>query len=292
MSRFLEALHSGRALLMDGALGTELQRAGLGGGACGERWNLDHPDRVRAIHQAYRDAGADCLLTNTFQSNPTALARHGLRERLEAINEAGLKLARSVEGQPFVLGDIGPLSAPGVLPDPNELRLLVGTLLTADAILLETWSDPVPLMAVTSICGPLREMSGLPMLLSITYRRTESGIHSFSGHPPEWFALQARQVGVDALGVNCGRDLGLDEVVEIVRRYRQITDLPLFARPNAGTPVQTSDGWTYPLTPEALAARVPELLAAGVRMMGGCCGTTPAHIAACRPVVDDWNGNR
>jgi 5-methyltetrahydrofolate--homocysteine methyltransferase len=295
MSRFLEALHSGRALLMDGAMGTELRRAGHGADECGERWNLTHPDKVQAIHQAYRDAGAECLLTNTFQCNPTALARYGLRGQLEAIAEAALQLARSVEGQPFVLADVGPLVAPGeseAIADPNVLRLVVGTLLTADGILLETWSDPVALLAVATICDPLREMSGVPILLSITYRNDQGKIWSFSGHPPEWFAMQARQIGFDALGVNCGRDIGLDETIEIVRRYRQVTDLPLFARPNAGTPVKTDSGWDYPLTPAELAARVPELLAAGARMIGGCCGTTPAHIAACRPAVDDWNRKR
>src|SRR6266852_2151820 len=98
MSRFLTALHSGRVLLMDGAMGTELQRAGLRHGECGEFWNLSRPDQVRAIHQAYVDAGAECLLTNTFQSNPTALARHGHAEELELINHAAVRLARAAAG--------------------------------------------------------------------------------------------------------------------------------------------------------------------------------------------------
>src|SRR5205807_6479451 len=109
MSRFLEALHSGRVLLMDGAMGTELQRAGLKEGERGELWNLTHPDRVRAIHQAYVDAGADCLLTNTFQANPIALARHDRADDLELINQTAVKLARSVAGaNRFVVADIVP----------------------------------------------------------------------------------------------------------------------------------------------------------------------------------------
>src|SRR5437764_375049 len=111
MSRFLEALRSGRVLLMDGAMGTELQRAGLKEGECGEQWNLTHPDCVREIHQAYERAGARVFLTNTFQSNPEALARHGLETQLEAINQASLALARSVAGTDgFVLGDIGAIA--------------------------------------------------------------------------------------------------------------------------------------------------------------------------------------
>jgi len=299
MSRFLEVLHSGRVLLMDGAMGTQLQLAGLRPGECGEHWNITYPDRVRAIHQAYCDAGAQCLLTNTFQANPTALARYRVQEHLEPICEAALTHARAVQGPaPFVLADIGPLEADrstDVLDDPNVLRQVAGSLLTADALLLETFSDPVALLALPMICGPLRDMSGLPTLLSVTYERREQpqrGVWSRSGHPPEWFALQADQYGVAALGVNCGRDVGLDETLEIVRRYRQVTSLPLFARPNAGTPTLADDRWVYPLTPELLAARVPELLAAGVTMLGGCCGTTPAHIAACQPLVAAWNARR
>jgi 5-methyltetrahydrofolate--homocysteine methyltransferase len=81
----------------------------------------------------------------------------------------------------------------------------------------------------------------------------------------------------------------MDEMIEIIRRYRQVTDLPLFARPNAGTPTRAGDRWVYPHTPEQMAARLPELLEAGVNMVGGCCGTTPEHIAAFKPIIDEWN---
>jgi 5-methyltetrahydrofolate--homocysteine methyltransferase len=284
---------------MDGAMGTELQRAGLPTGESGELWNLTHPDKVRQVHEAYLAAGADCLLTNTFQSNPTALARHGAADRLEAINEAALGLARSAVGGPrFVIADIGPIApdpAQAELADPNVLRLVIGTLLTADAVLLETWSDPVAFLAVPAICGPLFEMSGLPTMLSVAYERRpggRQGLWSRSGHPPEWFALQAKTFQIAALGVNCGRDVSMDDVIEIVRRYRQVTDLPILAKPNAGTPERAGDRWVYPRTPAQMAERLPELLEAGVRLIGGCCGTTPAHIAEFRPIVERWNTQR
>src|SRR5437879_3831754 len=112
MSRFLEALHSGRVLLMDGAMGTELQRAGIGEGECYELWNLTHPEKVRAIHRSYVYAGAECLLTNTFQANRYSLAKHGLQQKLKKINEAGVGILRSVAGvKHFVIGDIGPLES-------------------------------------------------------------------------------------------------------------------------------------------------------------------------------------
>src|SRR5262249_39104490 len=103
---------------------------------------------------------------------------------------------------------------------------------------------------------------------------------------------RARAYGVDALGVNCGRDIGMGEVIEIVRRYRAVTDLPLFARPNAGTPTREDGRLVYPPTPAQMAARLPELLEAGACLGGGCCGTTPEHIKAFRPVVDEWNALR
>jgi 5-methyltetrahydrofolate--homocysteine methyltransferase len=282
-SRFLEALHSGRVLLMDGAMGTELQRAGLPSGECGESWNLTHPERVRAIHQAYVDAGADVLLTNTFQANPSVLARHGLQRKVESIAEAAVTLAGGVAGpERFVLADIGPILGTDGLSNPQAVEAVLPELKTIDGLLLETYSDPLALFTARH-CRVVAWAESAPILLSLTYRRGPSGeLCTQSLHPPEWFALQAKQYGIAALGVNCGRDIGLDEVIEIVRRYRKVTDLPLFARPNVGTPTQVGDEWVYPLAPEALAARLPELIEAGVCMIGGCCGTTPAHIAALR----------
>ena len=99
--------------------------------------------------------------------------------------------------------------------------------------------------------------------------------------------LRCRNVA--ALGVNCGREIEMNEIVEIIRRYREVTKIPLFARPNAGTPERTGSVWHYPRTPEAMASCLPELLEAGVSMVGGCCGTTPEHIAAFRQVIEDWN---
>jgi 5-methyltetrahydrofolate--homocysteine methyltransferase len=280
MPHLWEALHSGRVLLMDGAMGTELQRAGIRDDECYEGWNLTRPDTVRAIHQAYVDAGARCLLTNTFQANPTALGRHGLHHQLTAINRAAVEIARSVRGPaPFVLGDIGPF-APSSLDTACQL---VESLGAADGLLLETCSDLNNLATVLKACRSVRPGESLPVLFSLTFRRTATG------HLPEAYARSVRSDGLTALGVNCGREIGMDEVIKIVRRYRQVTDLPLFARPNAGTPTRIGGQWHYPHTPEQMAARLPAVLEAGVAMVGGCCGTTPEHIAAFRPVIDDWN---
>jgi 5-methyltetrahydrofolate--homocysteine methyltransferase len=290
MSRFLEALHSGRVLLMDGAMGTELQRAGIGEGECYELWNLTHPERVQAVHRAYAEAGAEVLLTNTFQANSLALQRFGAEKQLKQILRAATDLAYKLRYGQFVIRDIGPVYSPddgAEFGDPRAVNELVTINPLVDAILLETCSTPRARWAVERLTLlPQR----WPVLFSLAFtRHPERGIVTQSSHSPEWFASRAASWGIAALGVNCGRDIGMDEIIEIVRRYRSVTDLPLFARPNAGTPTRQGDHWVYPLTPEAMAAHLPELLEAGVSMVGGCCGTTPAHIAACKPIIDAWN---
>lgn len=293
VSAFLKALHSGRVLLMDGAMGTELQRVGLQSGECGELWNATRAEWVRAVHHRSIESGAEVLLTNTFQANPANLGRFGQEDRLEEINRYAVWLARKAAGlSRFVLGDIGPILAPDgrtEFTDYEALGRVLASLDRVDGLLLETHSSPRALSAVQYAFHRIAEVE-TPLLLSLSYHRPHGGqLVTFSGHAPETFARHAERHGVAALGVNCGRDIGMDDIIEIIRRYRAETDLPLFARPNAGTPIKQGDRWIYPYTPEAMATRLPELLEAGVSMIGGCCGTTPAHIAAFRMAIDAWN---
>jgi 5-methyltetrahydrofolate--homocysteine methyltransferase len=290
MSRLLDHLLTGQTLLMDGAMGSELYQAGLEPGECGAEWNLSRPDRVRAIHEAYVQAGARCLLTNTFQANPCALVRHGLEDRLLPIVQSAVKLARAAAGpERFVLADVGPvLVAPEDqdFSDWDDLALTVGAFAGpnldwsgVDGILLETCSSPRALTAVEVIRHRVLDHADVPVLLSLSYLRREGKPVTHSGHAPETFARHAAQHGVAALGVNCGRDFTVEDVAEVLTRYRRETELPLFARPNAGTPVKEG-ALRYPRSPAEMAASVPLLVEAGAAMIGGCCGTTPAHIAA------------
>jgi 5-methyltetrahydrofolate--homocysteine methyltransferase len=288
MSDFLKALHSGRVLLMDGAMGTELQRAGIGEAECYEMWNLTHPEKVRAIHRSYVFAGAECLVTNTFQGNRASLAKHGLQDKLEEINEAGVLVARSAAGvKHFVLGDIGPDEE---LFSDEDFTRMIRSLQLADALLFETCRRGSAYSCVFQAQDPQVNPNGLPILISFSYRR-----NILPSNPERYFitpsrvATLAHEYGVAALGVNCGQDVDLDEVVDILKEYRQETDVPLFVRPNAGTPKRVGNRWEYPITPAMMAERLPELLEAGVSMVGGCCGTTPEHIAAFRPIIDKWN---
>jgi 5-methyltetrahydrofolate--homocysteine methyltransferase len=298
MSRFLNALSSGRVLLMDGAMGTELIRAGLAEGESADLWTAYHPERVLAVHQAYHQAGAEVLLTNTFQlirasiSCPSAQGPHGPvyfaaeHKTLLALYWSACTLARAACGPDgFVIEDIGSFTAESSgqeFADLSLLRLALGNLGPADAVLLETCYSPRVRLAIHW----LRKLRpDLPVLLSLAYRKQASGIDTITGHSPAWFAARAAGYGVAALGVNCGRDIGMAEILEIVRQYRQETDLPLFVRPNAGTPGKRGKQLLYPLTPEQMADQVPALVDAGVTMIGGCCGTTPLHIAACRQAL-------
>jgi methionine synthase I (cobalamin-dependent) len=301
MTPLLEVLRSGRVLLMDGAMGTELQRVGLKPEENSAAWNFLHPERVRAVHEAYVAAGAEVLLSNTFLINADSL-----RVALQAAGhpwDARTAWRRALGCMPatvYHLAAVGPVSGYSAHRDFDDLsffRLPEGLdcaepedpRFVPDAFLIETVSTRRVYLALDRLPRPHQR----PVLLSLTFLRNEQGrLVTSSGYSPEWFARRARGYGADALGVNCGRDLGMDGIVEIVRRYRQETDLPLFARPNAGTPVRQEERWVYPHTPQNMAERLPELLEAGVSMVGGCCGTTPAHIAAFRQVVNDWNARR
>ena len=282
VASLLQILHLDRMLLMDGAMGTELQRRGIAEGECYELWNIRHADVVRQIHKSYVAAGARVLLTNSFQANPAALAKHGLRERINELNDAAVRLAREAIGEGgLVLGSIGPWLNGG----PTDLEFVVKSLAGADGILLETRSNRQAFADVAAA----RRCTTQPVMISIAFRKTGSGceILTYDDMTPESCAGLAEESGCAALGVNCGQNISLGDVLQIVRRFRSVTKLPLFARPNAGTPTRVGNEWSYPTSPEDFAQRVPELLDAGLSMIGGCCGTTPAHIAAMAVAIRD-----
>jgi methionine synthase I (cobalamin-dependent) len=283
-------LNDGRVKLMDGAMGSELLRRGLPPGSACEAWNLTHPETIRSIHADYVTAGARCLLTNTFQANPLALARHGLDDQLEDIGRIALELARSAVGpEGLVVADIGPImsAVDREFDDLDALRRTVRALCGADAILLETCSTPHALDAAAHITiWP--ESVHLPVILSLTYMCHSDGtIASRSGHPPEWFAQRAARHGVSVLGVNCGRDVTMHHITAIVNRYRESTDLPLLVRPNAGSPHRVANEWSYPTTDSQFASAALSWVRAGATLIGGCCGTTADHIAALRDLLID-----
>jgi methionine synthase I (cobalamin-dependent) len=271
-------LRSGKVLVMDGAMGTELCRL-LKAPAleCGDALNGRIPTLTQSIHRSYLDAGAEVLLTNTFQANPVELARCGLGDCLHSIWNAAIGLAHLDHPQPhFVLADVGPIED----LTPETARVILAECVGVDGVLLETWSSLDALKRFVD--RPLV----LPLLVSFTFHRT-GDLMTFTGARPEQCARAAKQFGAAALGANCGKEIGMTDLLEIVQRYQAACDLPIFVRPNAGSPDKS--GWRYPRSPETMAAALVPLLEAGIAMIGGCCGTTPEHIRAFRDVVDAWN---
>jgi methionine synthase I (cobalamin-dependent) len=286
---FHEALLAGPVLLMDGGMATELFKQGLGFEEPAEAWNLSQAETVRGVHEAYLASGATCILTNTFQANPRALAKHGLENRLEEILRAAVRIAREARGpNRYVLASIGPL---GIPYDSAFLDRVIPCLDGVDGILLETFGDVDALWLVKYGVLPRLAEKNVPVLLSLSFARSESGVvGTLAGQSADAIGRMAVQYELSALGLNCGKDMSLANATSVIRDYRQGTRLPTFARPNAGTPVQTATGLEFPLGSADFAAWVPEVLREGIRMVGGCCGTTPQTIAAMREVLDRWSG--
>ena len=292
--RLLQAMAE-RVLLGDGAMGTQLQQAGLESGGCGEAWNLDHPERVLAIQRRYVEAGSDCLITNTFGACRIMLARHDEADRTAAINAAGVAIAREALGPDgFVLGDIGPF---GGLMEPfgeiaredvvrafrEQTKALVDA--GADAIIVETQTALEELEIATLAARD----AGAPVVIgSIAFDRMadEDDVRTMMGVSPEQAAEFMAARGCDVAGLNCGTGVDTAMAARIVRRYRETCGLPTMAQPNAGQPVLENMKVLYKETPEQMGERLTELLDAGARVIGGCCGSTPDHIRFFRRVLD------
>jgi 5-methyltetrahydrofolate--homocysteine methyltransferase len=283
----LDALRGGAPLIGDGAMGTELQKAGLEPGGCGDHWNLSHPGRVLAIQRAYVEAGSQCLITNTFGANRFVLSRYDLSDKVREIAEAAARIARQAMGDHgWVLGDVGPCG--GFLEPLGDisaseltasLREQIGGLLGGgvDAIILETITalDELELGIRAA-----RELGAPCVIASLAYDKMKDGsFRTMMGVTPEQAARVALSAGAGVLGANCGTGIAPAEFAEIARAYRQVSDAPLMLQPNAGQPRLEGTTVVYPVAPDEIA---PVLLGLTreAQIVGACCGSSPAHIAA------------
>jgi len=274
-------------LICDGGMGTQLHALGLLPGECPEKWCLDKPELVRSVHQAYREAGSAIVETNTFGGNRYKLAHYGLAGSATAINRAGAALAREVAGDTqAVMASMGPTGA-FMEPYGDETESAFYEAFAeqarafeaggADAVIVET------MMAIEECCAAVRavrECTGLTCLASFTFDpQPDGGYASMMGVTPEQFARQALAAGAQIIGANCGT--GADHMVAIIARlHAAAPEVPIIAMPNAGMPVLVNGETVFPESPEEMATKVGRLVAAGASILGGCCGTTPAHIAA------------
>ncbi|HEY7699407.1 MAG TPA: homocysteine S-methyltransferase family protein [Vicinamibacteria bacterium] len=291
----LDALEQ-RVLLGDGAMGTELQLAGLPPGGCGEAWNVDAPDKILAIQKAYVDAGSDCLITNSFGASRIMLERHDEEGRVREINRAAVEIARRAFGEKegWVLGDIGPfggLMEPyGEIPEAlvekafaEQAEALVSG--GVDAIIIETQTA----LEELGIAIAASKAAGAPAVIgSMAFDKMlgSDEVRTMMGTSPEQAAAFMAESGADILALNCGTGIDMRLAVDIAKRYRSVSDLPIMAQPNAGLPVLENMKVVYKETPEEMAEGLEDLLDAGVRIVGGCCGSTPAHIRKFREVLD------
>jgi homocysteine S-methyltransferase len=279
---FLDALDE-RVLVCDGAMGTMLYGKGVFINRCFESLNQTNPDLVVDVHRQYLKAGADVIETNTFGANRMKLRSFGLGDQVRAINLAGAQLARKAveqsKGEAYVAGAIGPL---GVRVEPwgktgvDEAEAMFRDQAQAlfdgkvDLFILETFRD---LNEIGAAIAAVRSVCDLPIVAQMT---TEEDGLSLDGAPPEQFAPELIRRGASVVGVNCS--VGPAPMLETVERISDIVDVWLSAQPNAGKPRDIEGRNLYLCTPEYMASYARRFIASGVRLVGGCCGTTPEHI--------------
>ena len=271
-------LPTGRPLFLDGGMGTQLQARGLAAGEIPELWNLSRPDDIRAVHAAYLAAGADVIYANTFGAN--AAKYHGDAPLADVI-AAGVQIAREAGSVPLVALDVGPtgrlLKPAGDFEfdaayDAFAEQVRIGAAAGADLVVIETMGDTYELKAAVLAA---KENCNLPVIATVALG--EDG-KLLTGGDVECVAAIVEGLRVDALGFNCG--LGPDKMRPYVERLARVVSCPIAVKPNAGMPKVVDGQTVFTVGPEAFAADVADLVAAGARIVGGCCGTTPAHIAA------------
>jgi methionine synthase / methylenetetrahydrofolate reductase(NADPH) len=287
-------LFAGGTVLCDGAMGTMLYARGVFINRCYDELNLSQPELVREIHAEYLQAGAEVIETNTFGGNAFRLEMHGLKDKVRAINVAGVKLARECVNQirekqaseAFVAGAIGPL---GVRLEPlgkvgldearaafeEQIRALVegGPGVGADLLVIETMTSLVE--AEQAILAARSAAPGVPVIVMMTV--DEEG-NCLDGSSAETAAVKLTEWGADAVGCNCSA--GPATVLSVIERMRPVTDKPLAAMPNAGIPRAVEGRTIYLTSPEYMASFTRKLVKAGASIVGGCCGTTPSYIRA------------
>jgi len=283
---------STETLLTDGAMGTMLHAHGVGFEKCFDELNLQKPSAVAGIHRAYIEAGAELIITNTFGANRFKLTKHGLQDDVIEINKAGVDLARRVVSASFknvlVAGDVGPLGvriAPYGRVKPEEAREAFAEQITAlaeagvDLIVLETFSDLYEIMEAIKAA---RQVCSLPVVASVTFTRDDRTI---LGDDPVRVARTLKEAGVDVIGVNCSG--GPAQLLRLLKQMNQAAPNSKFwVKPNAGWPEQVGGRIMYPADADYFGDYALSFREAGACIVGGCCGTTPQHIAAMRKAID------
>lgn len=291
MEPLLARVRRGEVIVADGAWGTMFIDRGLPPGRAPESWTLERPGEIARLAREYLDAGAGIITTNTFGGSPARLGQHGLAGRLEAINRRAVELVRdAVDDHAYVSASVGPsgvLLKPLGDADPAEIgegferqiQLLASA--GADVICIETMTDLVE--ARLAVAAARRVAPSVPVIATMTFDVTPRGPFTIMGISTELAARALEEAGADIVGANCGA--GVEAMVEVARSFASHTELPIAVRSNAGLPRRSGGRLEYPDSPERFAAASAGLLTHKVVIIGGCCGTTPAHIQALARIV-------
>ena len=295
VSKLIQRLAGDETLIADGAAGTMLMAAGLASGTPPELWNVENPGEIRALHHAYVEAGSQIILTNTFGGNRIKLGKAGLAERVRELNLAGAALARQSAGdRALVAGDIGPtgeLMAPYGQLTFDEAVTAFAEQATAladggvEAIWIETMVD---LDEARAAVTGARQSTSLPILCTMSFGpkgRTMMGVSAKQAVEGLW------PLGLAAIGANCGEGLEAVEVV-LKQMHALLPDAPLIAKPNAGLPKLVDGQAVYDTGPDLFALRTLDFINLGARLVGSCCGSSPAFISAISNAVNQSGTNR
>jgi len=291
MSKFLDLLTT-QTILADGAMGTMLHAHGVGFDKCFDELNFTNPSAVAEIHRAYIEAGAQLIITNTFGANQFKLGKHGLQNRVLDLNKAGVDLAKRVVAASFkdvlIAGDVGPLGvriAPYGRVKPEAAREAFAEQIRAlaeagaDLIVVETFSD---LYEIKEAIKATRQVCDLPVVASVTFTRDD---RTLLGDDPVLVARRLEEAGVDVIGVNCSG--GPAQLLRLIKMMKQaVPNSKFWVKPNAGWPEQVGGRIMYPADAEYFGEYALSFREAGASVVGGCCGTTPQHIAAMRKALD------
>ncbi len=284
----IDEIIQGGTFLSDGAWGTELIKKGIESGEVPELLNEKNPAIVREIAESYVNAGSDIILTNTFGGNRILLAVHGLEARTGELNRLGVEISKeAAAGKALVFASIGPTGKMVIMGDitreeaeeafREQATAAAGA--GADAIVVETMVDIQEYEAAIRAA----KSTGIPVVGCMSFDSGKDRQHTMYGVSVEKMVETAERVGIDMVGANCG--LGIENYIRIAESLLRATRLPVWIKPNAGLPEIDGGKTVYRMKPDEFARHVKVLIEIGVRVIGGCCGSTPEHIKAARAVI-------